>query len=245
VLAFRGQDLGPASQVAFTRIFGEVHRHPLYRSKVLDGHPEILVLEHQGGKFYNGRNDVWHADVTFAEAPPLGSVLHCRDTTPGFGDTLFCSMSAAYDALSPGLRRILDGMHAEHSAARMVERNNAQSYNVPMAEVPPPVVHPVVAVHPETGRRSLFVNPIYTIRFCDMTEAESRPLLEYLFDLATRPENVYRHRWQVGDVVMFDNRCLMHYVAVDYGPSVHRLMHRTTAAGGPPRGPADVEAAHA
>ena len=121
-------------------------------------------------------------------------------------------------------------------------RNNAESYNVPMTEIPPPVEHPVVAVHPETGRRSLFVNPVYTIRFAGMTEEESQPLLDYLFAVATRPENTYRHRWQVGDVVMFDNRCLMHYVAVDYGPDVHRLMHRTTAAGARPRGPAEAAA---
>ncbi|MCP5151474.1 MAG: TauD/TfdA family dioxygenase [Ectothiorhodospiraceae bacterium] len=235
VLVFPAQHLTPAQQVAFTRHFGEVEQHPLYRTATLPEQPEILVLEHKTGQFINGRNDVWHADITFAERPPLGSVLYCKDTRSGFGDTLFCSMGAAYEALSPGLRKLLDGLRAVHGAARMVARNNAQTYNLRIDDVPDEVVHPVVRTHPETGRRMLFVNPIYTLRFEGWTEAESQPLLDHLYAVATRPENVYRHRWAVGDVVMFDNRALMHYVAVDYAPSVHRLMHRTTAAGDRPR----------
>jgi taurine dioxygenase len=112
-----------------------------------------------------------------------------------------------------------------------VVRNNSESYNVPIDEVPPPVNHPVVRTNRATGKQNLFVNPIYTIRFAGMTEKESDPLLNYLYEQATRPDNIYRHRWKVNDVVMFDNRCAMHYVVLDYGPEMHRLMHRTTAAG--------------
>ena len=231
VLVFPDQKLTPEEQIAFTTHFGPVEQHPLYRSAILDGYPEILVLEHKNHEWVNGRNDVWHSDVTFSEEPPLGSVLYCRAITEGLGDTLFCSMRRAYDALSPGMQQMLRQLSAEHSSARMVVRNNSESYNVPIDEVPPPVNHPVVRTNRATGKQNLFVNPIYTIRFAGMTEKESDPLLNYLYEQATRPDNIYRHRWKVNDVVMFDNRCAMHYVVLDYGPEMHRLMHRTTAAG--------------
>ena len=231
VLVFPNQNLTPEEQIAFTAHFGSVEQHPLYRSAILDGYPEILVLEHKNHQWVNGRNDVWHSDVTFSKKPPLGSVLYCRDITTGFGDTLFCSMRRAYDALSPGLQGMLGRMSAEHSSIRMVERNNSESYNVAIENVPPSVNHPVVRTNKANGKKNLFVNPIYTIRFSDMTEHESEPLLNYLYHQATRPDNIYRHRWRINDVVMFDNRCAMHYVVLDYGPEMHRLMHRTTAAG--------------
>ena len=234
VLVFPDQELTPEEQIAFTAHFGPVEQHPLYRSAILDGYPEILVLEHKNHEWVNGRNDVWHSDVTFSEEPPLGSVLYCRAITEGLGDTLFCSMRRAYDALSPGMQQMLRQLSAEHSSARMVVRNNSESYNVPIDEVPPPVNHPVVRTNKATGKQNLFVNPIYTIRFAGMTEKESDPLLNYLYAQATRPDNIYRHRWKVNDVVMFDNRCAMHYVVLDYGPEMHRLMHRTTAAGEKP-----------
>ena len=237
VVLFRGQDLDPASQVAFTRLFGAVDQHPLYRSNQIDGFPEILVIEHKAGKFLNGRNDIWHADVTFVEAPPLGSVLHCRAGRPGFGDTLFASLVRAYETLSPGLQRLLEPLDALHDAHVLQERNNAAKENIPVEEIPEPVRHPVVREHPENGRPTLFVNPAYTVGVADLRPEESRPLLEHLYAHATRPEFVYRHRWNVGDVVMFDNRCLLHYVSVDYGPDLHRRMHRTTAAGDRPYRP--------
>ena len=234
VLVFPDQHLTPTEQIAFTAHFGSVEQHPLYRSAILDGHPEILVLEHKNQQWVNGRNDVWHSDITFSERPPLGSVLYCQEITEGFGDTLFCSMRRAFESLSPGLQRTLGQLTAEHSSSRMVERNNSQRYNVPIDNVPPPVSHPVVRTNQSNGKKNLFVNPIYTIRFSGMTEEESNPLLNYLYEQAIRPDNVYRHRWKVGDVVMFDNRCAMHYVVVDYGPEMHRRMHRTTAAGEKP-----------
>ncbi len=234
VLVFPDQHLTPTEQIAFTAHFGSVEQHPLYRSAILEGYPEILVLEHKNKQWVNGRNDVWHSDITFSERPPLGSVLYCREITEGLGDTLFCSMRRAYENLSPGLQRTLEQLAAEHSSSRMVERNNSQRYNVPIDNVPPPVSHPVVRTNRSNGKKNLFVNPIYTIRFSGMTEEESNPLLNYLYEQATRPDNVYRHRWKVGDVVMFDNRCAMHYVVVDYGPEMHRLMHRTTASGEKP-----------
>lgn len=234
VIVFRDQDLAPDRQIAFTRIFGPCEQHPLYRTAQIPEFPEILVLEHKAGQFFNGRNDIWHADITFAETPPLGSVLHCRAIEEGHGDTMFANQCLAYDTLSPGMKAMLDGRMAEHSSRVLIERNNAAAYNVPVAEMPPPVIHPVVRTHPVTGRRTLFVNPTYTERFEHMTAAESKPILDYLYAWGTRSEVIYRHRWRVGDVVMFDNRCCWHYVVVDYGPDMHRLMHRTTARGDRP-----------
>jgi taurine dioxygenase len=122
-----------------------------------------------------------------------------------------------------------------HSGQATLERSLAEASDaLAIPEVPPPRSHPVVRTHPRTGRRALFVNPHFTTRFADMTEEESRPLLEYLASVATRPENVYRHRWSAGDLVMWDNRCAMHYAVRDYDESMPRLMHRTTAAGDRP-----------
>lgn len=236
VVLFRGQDVDPASQIAFTRLFGAVDQHPLYRSNQIEGFPEVLVIEHKGGKFLNGRNDIWHSDVTFAEQPPLGSVLQCKAGRPGFGDTLFASLTRAFEALSPGMQRLLEPLEALHSAKVLQDRNNAAKENIPVTEIPPPVKHPVVREHPDNGRPTLFVNPAYTVGLDDMRPEESQALLAHLYAHATRPEFCYRHRWNVGDVVMFDNRCLLHYVSVDYGPDLHRKMHRTTAAGDRPYG---------
>ena len=235
VIVFRDQSLCARDQIAFTRYFGSVECHPLYRSAQIEGYPEILVLDHKDGHYINGRNNVWHADVTFAKEPPLGSVLYCKAVKTGFGDTLFCSMRQAYQALSKTLQSVLCGLSADHSARAMVALNNSRDYNVAIPDVPRPVSHPVVRTNPKTNQKSLFVNPIYTTGFTGMSEAESRPLLEYLYGVATRAEHIYRHRWRIGDVVMFDNRCTMHYVVPDYGPEIHRLMHRTTAAGGVPQ----------
>lgn len=231
VIVFRGQDVPPAAQIAFTRHFGKVEQHPLYRTAQIPEYPEILVLEHKGGQFLNGRNDIWHADITFSETPPLGSVLHCKAIEEGFGDTLFANVQRAYERLSPGMKAMLGKMKAVHSAELLQRRNNKDSYNVGIKDIPPAVEHPVVRTDPATGRKGLFVNPAFTERFADMTEAESKPLLDYLYAFVPQPEHVYRHRWRVGDVVMFENRCVWHYVSCDYPPEMHRRMHRTSATG--------------
>lgn len=230
VIVFRGQNVPPDKQIAFTKMFGPVKPHPLYPA-LLDGYPEILVIEHKAGQYFNGRNDIWHADITFSEKPPLGSVLHCQAIEEGFGDTLFANVQRAYERLSPGLQKLLSGMKALHSARVLQERHNKDTYNASIKEIAPPVEHPVVRTDPATGRKGLFVNPTFTERFVDMTEAESKPLLEYLYQHVAQPEHIYRHRWRVGDVVMFENRCVWHYVSVDYPAEMHRRMHRTTAEG--------------
>ena len=186
-----------------------------------------MVLENKPGKL-GPRNDFWHSDISFDAKPPLGSILYAIQITEGRADTLFCNMYEAYDNLSDGLRATLDGMRAMHSAERLVQEvPNRLSVDAAPAAVP----HPVVRTHVGTGRKALYVNPHYTLNFEGWSEAESKPLLDMLIAEATRHENIYRHQWQVGDVLMWDNRCTMHYAVRDYDDTMPRLMHRTTAAG--------------
>jgi taurine dioxygenase len=234
VIVFRDQDLAPDRLIAFTEMFGTVEQHPYYRTGEIEGFPEILVLEHKAGQFFNGKNDVWHSDITFGEKPPLGSVLHCRACWEGFADTMFANQYMAYERLSDPMKRFLEGLTAEHSAAWVQRRNNERPNNKPITEIAPPVFHPVIRTHPETGRKSLYVNMPSVARICELEEEESKSILAFLYEHAVQPAFVYRHRWRVGDVAMFDNRCLMHYVVPDHPHDMHRLMHRTTAAGDKP-----------
>ncbi len=230
VLFFRDQTIDPADQVAFTERFGPTEPHPLGSRCGLDDHPAVMVLENRPGKLAP-RNDFWHSDISFARKPPALSMLYAIEATEGRADTMFCNMYAAYEELSERLRTILDGLDAVHDAGQLV---NEVPSRVQTREVPPGVVHPVVRTHSGSGRRALFVNPYFTSHFAGMTREESRPLLEYLYQRATRHENLYRHKWRVGDVLMWDNRCTMHYGVRDYDDSLRRYLHRTTAAGDRP-----------
>ena len=215
-------------------MFGPVEPHPLASRRGIEGHPEVLVFENKKGT-PGARNDFWHSDISFAEKPPACSVLYARTITEGCGDTMFCNMYHAYDELAEGMRRMLDGLTAMHTSAPLAQRNRAGvSDGRPIADIPPPAEHPAVRTHPETGRKALYVNPYFTSHFAAMTEDESRPLLEFLHLHATRPENVFRHRWRQGDLLLWDNRCAMHYAVYDYDDTKPRLMNRTTAAGDRP-----------
>jgi taurine dioxygenase len=234
VLVVRNQKLTERQQIDFTAVFGTVEPHPLYKSRLMEGYPEILVLEHVAGQWFNGRNDIWHTDLTFKPTPPMMGLLYCRAVQEGFGDTMFANMIKAYEFLSPGFRAQIDGLKAEHSAALLRQRNNKNSYNVPIDDIPEAVIHPVVRTHPETKKKALFVNPSFTTNFVGMTREESLPILERLFAAQQKPEFTYRHRWRINDVVLWDQRVTQHYVINDYGPEMHRRMHRTTAAGDRP-----------
>ena len=230
VLLFRGQSLTPASQIRFTRLFGECEPHPLPSHRGPPAHPELLIVEHRPG-LRSRRNDVWHTDISFAERPPSASVLHAIEVPDGRGDTLFANLVSACAALSPGLHKTLSGMRAIHSAGPEVAQVHWQKRGHEDLVAPPPMCHPVIRTHEPSGQRSLFVNPFYTAQFEDMTVDESKPLLEMLFQIALRPEHIYRHRWQPGDVLLWDNSRTMHYAVRDYDDDVTRVMHRTTAAG--------------
>jgi taurine dioxygenase len=234
VLVFRHQSVAPAVQVAFTELFGPAVPHPLKSRPGLAEFPQVMVLENRPGR-PGARNDFWHSDISHEERPPAASILHALEIPVGRGDTQFCNMYAAYESLSPGMRRLLEGLRALHSGEATARRNReADTDALPIDSVPPPVSHPVVRTHPETGRKALFVNPFFTLRFDGMSDAESAPLLAYLYDHATRPENIYRHRWAPGDVLMWDNRCAMHYAVKDYDEHSPRYLHRTIAAGDRP-----------
>jgi taurine dioxygenase len=231
VIVIPGQTLEPAHLVRFIEHFGAAEAHPLGSRRGLDGLPQVMVLENRKGKL-GPRNDIWHSDISYGEMPPLGSALYAIEVTQGRADTMFTNMYAAYASLSPGLRKTLDGLTAIHTAEPLVREVPSR---LSVAEAPPGVEHPVVRTHPVTGRKALYVNPWYTAHFVGWSVDDSRPLLDHLAAVATQHENIYRHHWRVGDVVMWDNRCAMHYGVRDYDDTMPRFMWRVTAAGDRPR----------
>lgn len=237
VLFFHDQQLTPEQHLAFSRRLGPLTRSPYI--KHMDEYPDIIaVLKEADERKVSTFGNAWHSDFSFLEEPPMGSVLYAREVPAFGGDTLFANMYDAYDALSDGMRRMLDGLNAMHSGKPYgvggvapdikVSRSIGIERNRPEADRE--VAHPVARMHPVTGRKALFVNSIYTTRLEGMTEAESRPLLDFLFAHAIRPEFTCRLRWRTHDLAMWDNRCAMHYAVNDYD-GTRRLMHRTTIAG--------------
>lgn len=237
VLLFRDQDITPAQHVAFSRNFGELDQNnanPFYR---LESHPEILQITNRkvGGKPSETRNTGrnWHSDLSYTRHPAKGSLLNCREKPEVGGDTMFTNMYLAYETLSEKMREIVDDLWAVHDislVAGIGERDPAQVAE--MRRISPPVAHPVVRVHPETGRKALFVSE-RVHNFVGMTEKESKPILRFLCDHATQHEFVYRHQWRVHDLLIWDNRCTMHLALADFDQSQPRHMLRTTLLGEP------------
>ena len=235
VIFFRDQDITPAQHVDFARHFGSLQVHPLVPH--LDDHPEVLVLESKE----DNRNaaNVWHSDVTFSEEPPLGSILLAREVPDRGGDTMWADMYAAYEGLSPAMKRYLEGMTAIHRAEgaqfeKTHEEGEGRGKEVRQSKkVIPPAEHPIVRTHPETGRKALYVNSIFTQRIRGVTGKESRAVLGYLYDHIATPEFTCRFHWEKRSVAFWDNRCTQHYAIADYG-GAHRLMHRVTVNGDKP-----------
>jgi alpha-ketoglutarate-dependent taurine dioxygenase len=236
VLFFAGQELDPDSQVLLGRRLGELTpSHPVVPG-VDEDHPEIYALDAAD----NGFADVWHTDVTFVRRPPLGSVLRAVQVPDVGGDTQWADAEAAYRSLSAPVRDLADQLTAVHDGTRefgyyLAQRggNRWEGRDYDRLE---PVEHPVVRVHPESGRRSLFVNPGFTSHIAGVSEHESRALLDLFYAHLTKPEHIVRHRWSAGDVAMWDNRSTLHYANRDYG-SFRRIMHRVTFRGDEPVGP--------
>jgi taurine dioxygenase len=235
VVFFRDQTLPPESLVRFARHLGKPIEYPFIKG--IEGFPEVtpvLKLEHEKTNF----GGLWHSDTAYLEKPPMGTLLIAREVPPFGGDTLFANMYLAYETLSDGMKRMLDGLIAVNSSAkadatrtredRMRTDAKADAKQEYVAE------HPVVRTHPETGRKALYVNGGHTVRFKDMTEAESAPILNYLLAHLTRPEFTCRFRWQPGSMAVWDNRCAQHNPVNDYH-GYRRLMHRVTLAGDEPR----------
>ena len=240
VLVFRGQNLSHAGQSQLAHLMGS----PTPAHPVVPGHPdypEMLVLDAQKG----GKNAMWHTDVTFIENPPAASIL-VADVVPTYGgDTLWSDTRTAYERLSPSLRELVTNLEAVHRISPLaywgepfdtaLSRDDAE-YLYELSLKQPPVIHPIVRIHPETKRPSLFVNPGFTTHIVGMSRIESEHILRLLYAHMVQPEFTLRHRWELGDVVMWDNRATMHYATDDYG-QVERVMRRITLRGSRPEGP--------
>jgi taurine dioxygenase len=183
--------------------------------------------------------NAWHSDVTFSEEPPLGSILLARTVPERGGDTIWADMYTAYDALSPAMKRYLEGMTAVHSGGgaqfeKTHEKDDARGGEVKeIKREITPAEHPIVRTHPETGRKVLYVNSIFTQRIRGVTRKESRAILDHLLDHLRTPEFTCRFHWEQNSVAFWDNRCTQHYAIADYG-GAHRLMHRVTVNGDKP-----------
>ena len=235
VIFFHDQHLTPEQQLDFGRRFGQLQVHEFVEG--MEAYPEILEVrkEPEDTRNFGGG---WHTDVSYLERPSLGSVLYAREVPEFGGDTLFANQYSAYESLSEGMRTMLDGMTAVHSARRPYGLNAARAHEygptsmrlIFSEDAHAEIEHPVVRTHRETGRKALYVNRTFTLRFKDMTEEESAPLLGYLCDHAVRPEFTCRFRWQPNSIAFWDNRCVQHNAINDYR-GARRVMHRVTIEG--------------
>lgn len=232
VIFFRDQDLTPANYMAFAEAFGTPIEYPLLKG--IEGYPfmtEIVKLEHQTTNF----GGMWHSDTTYLDIPPMGSMLYALEVPPHGGDTLFANQYLAYETLSAPLRTFLDGLTAINTSAKAdISKTREDMISKAGAAAPDYFAeHPVVRTHPETGRRSLYVNVSHTSHFKGMTEAESAPILHFLFEHQIRPEFTCRFRWRPGSLAFWDNRCTQHNPINDY-QGFRRVMRRITLAGDRP-----------
>ena len=230
VIFFRDQKLDPAQFMAFARTMGKPVEYPFVPG--IEGFPEVIEvkkLEHERHNF----GGIWHSDTAYLEEPPMGSMLIARQVPPFGGDTEFASQYLAYEALSDGMRRLLDDLVAVNSSSK-ADVTRTREDRVKEYSRHYEAEHPVVRTHPETGRKALYVNFGHTARFRGMTEQESAPLLEFLFRHQVKPEFTCRFHWEVGSLAFWDNRCTQHNPINDYHGH-RRVMHRITLAGDRPR----------
>lgn len=245
VLFLRNQELTPDQHVAFSRLFGNVYdqgavNNPALADYYLDGYPEIFQVTNKkrpDGRPV-GREDAgtyWHSDASWQSDPPTGSLLYARELPEVGGDTIFANMYRAYETLSEAMKRMLEGLEAQHTLLTAVlQTSYAKEYvgKLDQAQAKQ-ATHPVLKTHPETGRKLLFVNPGFTSHIIGIPRDESDAILQFLFSHSTKPDNIYRHAWQKHDLLMWDNRSVMHYAVPDYKAFGVRYMHRTTIKGVP------------
>jgi taurine dioxygenase len=240
LLVFRDQHLTPEQHIAFSRRFGPLTEHVIDQF-LLPGYPQILRISNkkdQRGETL-GLADAgryWHSDLSYAAKPSLGSLLYALEIPPAGkgGDTLFANLRKAYEALPAATKARLDGVKGVYMASRKRIRDDSRiRLSEQQDSATPPVVHPIVRTHPETGRKALYVNPGHTDHIVGMDADESRALLDALFEHAAGEAFVYRHKWSLHDLVFWDNRSLMH-IADPALPGYDRHMHRTTVEGDRP-----------
>jgi taurine dioxygenase len=235
IIVFRGVDMTPEQHLSFSRRFGALNDHAPTPHERLEGYPELLEITNipkngQPSQSRNaGRN--WHSDYSYTGRPAAASMLYCTQKPPVGGDTMFCNMARAYDELSDKMKGVVDDFQSVYDFTLV--SGAAKRDPVKMAELlklNPPIAHPCVRTHPESGVKALYISE-RTSHFDGMSRAESAPIIDYLCRHATRPENVYRHQWRVGDLVCWDNRTTMHLALGDFDPSLPRHMLRTTLQG--------------
>ncbi|MEZ5817057.1 MAG: TauD/TfdA family dioxygenase [Hyphomicrobiaceae bacterium] len=233
VIFFRDQSLTPEQHIAFARNFGPININRFFKADAT--HPEIAEVRKEPEQNRNiGGN--WHTDHSYDQIPALGSILLAREVPPRGGDTLFACMAKAYETLSPGLQKTLEGLRAVHSSRHVfgrVQYGREMDGRLGNPEAATQdAVHPIVLRHPASGRKVLFVNPSFTTRIEGWTEPESKGLLETLYAHARRPDFQTRFQWQSGSIAFWDNRATWHYAVNDY-QGERRLMHRVTIEGEP------------
>ena len=235
VLFFENQPVTPQQQRDLAAQFGPLHIHPVYRN--IPEVPEIIVLDTDDNNPPD--NDNWHTDITFTEAPAQAALLSARQLPPLGGDTLWASNVAAFEALSAPWQRLLSGLNAEHDfvksfpAWRFARTPEERVRWEAAVAKHPPVLHPVIRTHPETGQQGLFVNEGFTTRIVELSATESDAVLRQLFAHISKPEFTVRWRWKVGDLAFWDNRSTQHYACANYLPH-RRVMHRATVLGDRP-----------
>lgn len=239
VVAFPDQPLTLDQLEAFTLQIGPFGEDPFI--KPMPGHPNVLELRREPDEKATNFGAGWHSDWSFQPEPPAATILRSEVVPPVGGDTLFCDCARAYETLSPTMQRMLEGLRAVHSAtraygtkgvfARETEKRTMEIIVSPEADKS--LTHPLVRTHPVTGRRALYVSPVYTTGIEGLTLPESQAILGFLFKHMTDEAFVYRHQWRAGMVLMWDNRCTAHFAEGGYDGHL-RVMHRTTVAGEKP-----------
>lgn len=239
VVRFPDQPLTLEQLEAFTLQMGAFGHDPFIKS--MAGHPNVLELRREPDEKATNFGAGWHSDWSFQPEPPAGTILHSKVVPPVGGDTLFCDCARAYEALSPTMKSMLGPLRAIHSAGRaygtkgvFARETEKRTMEIIVSEEADKIhLHPLVRTHPVTGRKALFISPVYTVGIEGLTPAESQAVLGFLFQHMTQDQFIYRHRWRPQMLLMWDNRCTMHLAEGGYDGHL-RVMHRTTVAGDRP-----------
>ena len=232
VIFFRGQDITSDQHTAFAAHWGQLEAHPFIK-RLVDQPDAAEIVRLEKGPKNSGYENVWHSDVTWRECPSLGSVLRAIEVPELGGDTLWADMGAAYDGLTPAMKDYLDGKTAVHDWVPTFGRGMDEATRTELRVDFPEVEHPVVRIHPETGRKTLYVNRAFTQRVVGLDRESSDELLQFLYSRASFPEYQCRFHWAPGDVAFWDNRSSQHYASSDYAPA-RRVMERITVTGDRP-----------
>jgi taurine dioxygenase len=235
VLCFRGQNLSLDQELAFAQYFGEIDTYPF--AKPIDGYPTIVAVTKEPGT-HNNFGGVWHTDSPYQANPPKATILYGVDIPKSGGDTMFANLYAAYDALSDGMKQLIEQIKGTYSAACVHASKGLRIGDIVRIHDDEVIdrlenLHPIVRTHPETGRKVLFISRVHINNFENMTMDESKPLLDFLAEHAAQPQFTMRLRWSVGTVVICDNRCVTHIALNDY-PDERREIHRIVLKGDRP-----------